>query len=269
MEKNVIDLRHLETMPAELFFEIISKLEPKSLVKVCAASKTIRKRCSGIWKDRFQKDITRQKVCDEPNWKKLYRLALTGDLPVYLVAAGPTESFELLAWHQLDTVRYAVGEDGIHAEAEAILAAEYDFSRKEREKFFSEHKVGTHSLTEIDDDDSLGVMSVGSVAIWDILTQKGDLSLFSIRFHHGYSFEEYFALGQKGLARRVKKTLEDYGIDEDEIESVIDQLEDEDLLETGIDVHTGTMHIQIQVTDLEELEEDIIDEIKEEICKMK
>ena len=84
MEK-VWTLEKLKQAPPEIFVHILSQLDPQSLVNFCSASKEARIFCKPAWRDLFKRDFTKMKICDNPDWEKLYRVAASKKFSVYQI----------------------------------------------------------------------------------------------------------------------------------------------------------------------------------------
>ena len=91
--EGILKLRDLESLPPEMIVEVLAKLDPESLVEICKASTKMRFLCRDGWRNLFKRDVTRAKVCENSNWEKLYRLAMTGTFPVNEITFGKKKRY--------------------------------------------------------------------------------------------------------------------------------------------------------------------------------
>jgi hypothetical protein len=137
---DVINLHQLENLPDPALMNILSRLDPKSLVNVCSQSKRIRVFCQYAWKDLFKRDITTKKVCSNSNWEKLYRLATTLDFPVYALSYG---SNEYIIEDELGEIPHVIliGKTSLMDKIRKVLIKKLEYSKKDIAKFFRKQNL--------------------------------------------------------------------------------------------------------------------------------
>lgn len=298
MEKEVINLHKLENLPDIAFYNIIEHLEPKSLVKVCSASKAIKRRCKEAWKQLYKRDISKQTFCKKPNWEKLYRLAMTEHIRIYAISLY--KDWEAQAQNFPETERLAIGEKKLKEAFEDVLKEDLEWDKDERERFLKKHTIKGNEDYDVDGQIIL-IESVGQIPIRDILKIDSDKDqpLYEMMIESGHRTQSLFGIGLEGILENAEKTLEKWGLDEDAIEEFIDDIRvfhihtsmedrteiwNEALDEASFGGHLDIVkyleskraddwneqeHVQGRIQEVETLDEDDIKDLKESICKMK
>lgn len=227
---DVINLHQLENLPDPALMNILSRLDPKSLVNVCSQSKRIRVFCQYAWKDLFKRDITTKKVCSNSNWEKLYRLATTLDFPVYALSYGSNEYIiEEKFDDELGEIPHAVviGKASLMDEIKIVLKEELSYSKKDIAKFFRKQnfdvKVDRAKIItlvdplyddEFDEDGEGGYYFIGVKLLGYMSTQeimKADIYTEDDIYIVSSSEDDIFKaiLGLDNLEKEVENILKD------------------------------------------------------------
>lgn len=264
MEGSTLHISELENLPNETLYEILSKLSAQDVVQICSASKKIRQKCSGVWYDLFKRDISKYKVCSHPNWEKLYRLAATRNIPVYLVSIYDEDEEEVAD-------DYALGEIDLPYVLTKLLEEEGE----DPKTFFEEH----HTIKVGDDYDAedhvVSVDIVGYVSMEDVFraNPKSAHYLYEMRVRFGRTQLSYFAMGFGGLLKMVGKVLDDMNFDEYTIEDAIydikDAKEEGTLEEKVYDIVGDRQSAEARIKGVKTIDITLLKKLRESACQMK
>lgn len=246
MQKNeVINLHQLETTPDLVFEEIVSHLDPNSLIKLCSTSKNISERCGYLWKRWYKRDISsKTPPCKKVDWRKLYTLTVSKTLPIYEIELyyynGESDLVPLEQMEEMEGPRYseiAIGMKQVDSDLDIVLfdyayvpedkLQEYIDELKEKGDIFIEPE-DFEDYEEYEEADSyhLYLNYLGEISIPDLfeVDTKSNNKLYKIDISTKGITEHYAAIGTRKLEETIKDALTRLNITDKEMYPLIEEI---------------------------------------------
>lgn len=267
---DVINLHHLETTPDLVFEEIISQLEPKSLIRLCSTSKLVRERCRRIWRPLYKRDISTIKPpCNNPDWRRLYISAITRNLPVYEVSLFNRSTRET------ESKIIAIGKLDLDDELNRILT---DVMKETDQKVIDKEiklakEMGELILeNEYEEKLDLRISYIDQIPIKDLLNISSDKdhSMYETTISSGKKIYNFVSLGFNKLLESIASKLDDIGIEEEYVKTLIDQLKDEEegLEPIPYEVYGDEKSAEVEITEIGLFRPGDLEMAFKEICSM-
>lgn len=263
---DIIDLTKLENLPDPALINILSRMDPESLINVCDQSKRIRTFCETAWKRLFKRDVTSVDLCDEPlNWGKLYRMAMSTRLPLYIIsinyknnksdllAIGRTLAIQFID-NYLKANRVSVGE-------RKIMSIDIKNMRAGDRSFTKGFHFGSVEIAKNDDEilvrDVLIQMAKKSKEdekiplYWYKIETKDNSDRYPKRIlqHEVYIRSRNYILGQESVFWRLKRILvDDHGMQDILADIIIDSNKDKLMNDGTIDIPSPLFSVRIHIS---------------------